>query len=467
MKMKTARFLILCYTFCIVFGDSKIRRRKKAAIRGIDHATPRILKVEIPDRKEPSVVAKDTLKFAQADWRDNVFPEELTTPLPSDQPSDQPSQLPSSQPSSSSANTINKDTYIPGQLTMGVYYYPWHADDFHRGDGYIREDLIPPQQPLLGEYDDRDAGVVLQHLQWSRQAHVRLWVTSWWGPYTRTDNTTRNFILPHEGLQDHQISLFYETDGRILKNDNPLENVLSDVQYMCETYFDHPNYFRINDRPVLFIYLTRSLDGLGLLKDVVDLMRQGVQDACGQDVYLVGDQIYGAASDKDFTDPSRYEPFELLDAVTNYDVYGSIGSVVGRKGGSLAEEEVNRYYQVEQRLWRDAANSFNCKYVPAIAPGYNDVSVRSGNPPLSRSLTGKEPGSLLKLALENAIPLVDPDTQRLMMINSFNEWHEDTQIEPTIGGSTSLPTDITSGITYRGYGEQYLEILRVGTEDEM
>jgi glycoprotein endo-alpha-1,2-mannosidase len=447
--MKIARFLILSCAFGVAFGDSKIRRRKKAAARGIDHATtPRILEQEIPDRKEPSADSKGKMRFSKPDWRSDVFGEE----------SEPPSQSPSFQPID--------DTYIPGQLTMGVYYYPWHADDFHRGDGYIRQDLIPPQQPFLGEYDDRDAGVVEQHLQWSRQANVRLWVTSWWGPNSRTDSTISNVILQHEKLQNHQIALFYETDGRILQKDlgNPLENVRSDMQYMCKTYFDHPNYFRINDRPVLFIYLARSLNSLGLLNDVVDLMRQGVQDACGEDVYLVGDQVYGGASGKDFT---TYEPFELLDAVTNYDVYGSINSVVGRRGGSLAEEEVNHYYQFEQRLWRDAANSFNCKYVPAIAPGYNDVSVRSGNPPLSRSLTGKEPGSLLKLELQNAIPLVDPDTQRLMMINSFNEWHEDTQIEPTIGGSTSLPNEITSGITYRGYGDQYLEILRVGTDNEM
>lgn len=49
------------------------------------------------------------------------------------------------------------------------------------------------------------------------------------------------------------------------------------------------------------------------------------------------------------------------------------------------------------------------------------------------------------------------------MVNSFNEWHEDTQIEPAQGTSTSLPETLTHGIEYDGYGELYLNILRQET----
>ena len=66
----------------------------------------------------------------------------------------------------------------PSNITVGVYYYPWHKDDFHRGQGYLREQLVPPQQPTLGEYDDTDSKVISQHLAWSRQANIRLWVAS-------------------------------------------------------------------------------------------------------------------------------------------------------------------------------------------------------------------------------------------------------------------------------------------------
>lgn len=63
-----------------------------------------------------------------------------------------------------------------GPLMVGVYYYPWHADDFHNDEGYLRDILDPHQSPELGEYDDREDAVIQQHLDWSRQANIQLWV---------------------------------------------------------------------------------------------------------------------------------------------------------------------------------------------------------------------------------------------------------------------------------------------------
>jgi hypothetical protein len=39
-------------------------------------------------------------------------------------------------------------------------------------------------------------------------------------------------------------------------------------------------------------------------------------------------------------------------------------------------------------------------------------------------------------------------------------FYADTQIEPVIGATTTLPEVLTDGLEYTGYGELYLEILR-------
>jgi hypothetical protein len=54
------------------------------------------------------------------------------------------------------------------------------------------------------------------------------------------------------------------------------------------------------------------------------------------------------------------------------------------------------------------------------------------------------------------------------MINSFNEWHEDTQIEPTVVAQRTNVDDsglqqYTEGHFYAGYGNLYLNILRSAT----
>ncbi len=60
---------------------------------------------------------------------------------------------------------------------VGAYYYPWHQNDFHNGDGYLRQELLPPQAPTLGEYDDSDPEVISQHLAWFRKSNIGLVVT--------------------------------------------------------------------------------------------------------------------------------------------------------------------------------------------------------------------------------------------------------------------------------------------------
>ena len=90
-----------------------------------------------------------------------------------------------------SGDIVEKSPY-----RVGVYYYPWYGSDFHGGK-YMRARLVPPQYPTLGEYDDREVSVISQHLAWSRQAHISLWVASWWGPDRREDQTLsyREFYL--------------------------------------------------------------------------------------------------------------------------------------------------------------------------------------------------------------------------------------------------------------------------------
>ncbi|KAG7352533.1 glycosyl hydrolase family 99 protein [Nitzschia inconspicua] len=348
---------------------------------------------------------------------------------------------------------------LSGELTVGVYYYPWYKDDFHRGDGYVRNQLSPPQEPWLGEYDDTNPIIIAKHLEWSRQANIGLWVTSWWGQGSREDVTLKTAILRHPELNSHQFAIFYETTGRIKESEGfSTQRVEPDVAYLCQEYFDHPNYFRLDGKPVLFVYLTRKLDMNQKLPEVLQLMRQAATNAGCGDVYIVGDHVFQGPPETE----DLYPPLSMLNAVTNYDVYGSMGG----KGGYVGQDGVTRYYN-QQRRWRDLAHNSDCHFIPAVSPGYNDLGVRpeKAHPPLSRKLSATSPhGSLFEAALRQARTLVDgPTTQNLLMVNSFNEFHEDTQIEPVIGPTTTLPESLTNGLEYDGYGELYLDILRKET----
>ena len=367
-------------------------------------------------------------------------------------------------------STLNETNASIGKMTnnkvtVGAYYYPWYGKDFHKGSPYLRRELSPKQGPLLGEYDDTDPAVIARHLQWSRQANIELWVTSWWGPKSREDDTILHVILPHQDLGSHKIALFYETTGRIKEPDYSTKNVATDIAHMCQNYFSHPNYYKIDDRPVLFMYVTRKYSHLGLLEGILLLIRSTAAQY-GFRPYIIGDQVFQNAP----TNGSSYAPFTQLDAVTNYDVRGGMNLPAGTN--YVQPSGVHNYY-AEQAKWKAAANLQGCAYVPPAAPGYNDRSIRLdiGKAALSRRLTadGNE-GSVFRLSLRAARTLTDTRTNHLMMINSFNEWHEDSQIEPTVvvgnnsNNKTMEPLILTQGVEYQAYGELYLTISRQETE---
>jgi glycoprotein endo-alpha-1,2-mannosidase len=332
----------------------------------------------------------------------------------------------------------------------GAYYYPWYAHDFH-GGAYLREHLVPRQEPVLGEYDDRDTAIIGQHLEWSRYAGIQFWVTSWWGPANTSDTTTRDHILNHPDLDEFKIAVFYETPGRT-DDYRDLSVIGPDIAYLAEHYFGHPNYLRIEGKPVLFVYLTRDLSYFGVLEGVVDTMRNTALDA-GYPLFIVGDHAFGEP-------PASTGAIHLLDAITNYDVYGGMG-----RTGYATQAGVDSYSAAQQG-WKDLAHAVGVNFIPSVAPGFNDKAVRSGHEPLSRKLdAGDEFGTLFQAMLVGAKELADPGVGNMLLVTSWNEWHEDTQIEP-VADAPATDTDdsptgtrYTRGLWYEGYDERYLEIL--------
>lgn len=341
----------------------------------------------------------------------------------------------------------------PPPIIVAVYYYPWYHTDFHGGK-YIRGELDPPQLPVLGEYSDRDPTVISQHLEWSRQANVNLWVASWWGPGSGTDITIKDVIMNHSDLKEMKFCLHYEIMGRVDFETNNARKVYGDIRYAAKMYFRDGNYYKINNRPVVYVYLTRVLAKMGILEQVIAMMRTAAFEE-GHVVYIVGDHAFGPFP------KTPLDAFTWLDAVTNYDIFGAMGQPDGQ-----AKMESVQAYAAEQAGWQKAANAQGCAYIPGATPGYNDKAVRQGDyNAMSRKLDSVSPdGSLFMALLTEGKKLLDGSAGNMLIVNSWNEWHEDTQIEPVVaGGETVNPWNLTRGYVYEGYGEQYLNILREAT----
>lgn len=345
---------------------------------------------------------------------------------------------------------------------VGVYYYPWYGVNDrpldHDWDHVMRRKLAPPQVPEAGLYRSDDPSVIAQHIEQSKRAGVDFWAVSWWGPDTATDRTIRNAILQHPDAAELRYAILYEAPGRLGSFERPdYRHLVDDFAYLEKEYFDDPNYLRVDGKPVVFVYLTREYFRNRGHEELAELRKQV------KNVYLVGDDVFG--------DEYRSEWAKPFDAVTSYDIYGQ--STAQHKATTKAVETLAQNYANARR----AANSVGTAFVPAVAPGYNDTAERPGHPGTARYLVddpnSKEGDLFREMIRQAAIPNLDPTCGRLMMVTSFNEWYEDSQIEATAGNQPATSKDVsengkhyTGGDRYVDYGPLYLDILREETRRE-
>jgi hypothetical protein len=344
--------------------------------------------------------------------------------------------------------------------TVGAYYYPWYGPGAggHHYDDVMRMHLTPSTQPpVLGTYNSRDPNVIATHIDQSHIGNISMWSMSWWGPNTYEDVTIRNHILPHSRAGELSFTIHYETSGRLGSSSAPnYARFQTDMRYLGQNIFNNPNYMRIDNRPVVVLYLSRDYFRNQAGWDALASMRTMMQSEFGYNPYVIGDHFFG-----DLAPGAQY-----LDAVTAFDIYGqAFGS---RPTDITRLNRLEGIYEVVQTLVDNAGADF----IPGLTPGYNDTAVRDGHAPSPRYLTnaGYGPttqGSTMSEMLDRVVlPHLDADVNDLILVNSFNEWHEDTQIEPTIVApatntdDTPSGHDFTANFYYEGYGNLYLDILR-------
>jgi glycoprotein endo-alpha-1,2-mannosidase len=348
-------------------------------------------------------------------------------------------------------NIVAQSQWPKDRPIVGAYYYPWYAGDETEWQHTLRQQLDPPQAPRVGLYRSDDPKVIKEHIAQSLRAGISFWSVSWWGPQSLTDQNFRHAILDHPDAASLRFAVHYETTGRFGDPNHPnLKNWEDDVKYLEENYFSHPNYLRINGRPVLFVYLSRVF-----LRDQGAAIVQAAR-ARPSKIFIVGDDVFGPNYQAEWA--------QKFDAVTAYDVYGQSSGVHGSTRRAIDQLATN------YREARHAANQVGTAFIPAVSPGFNDAVIRNVHPVMPRHFKDRDKSAdgdvfrdMIALA---AIPNLDPCCGRLMMVTSFNEWYEDSQIEATVGSQPSTAHDLSSSKSkftaeeqYEDYGNRYLDVL--------
>jgi glycoprotein endo-alpha-1,2-mannosidase len=343
-------------------------------------------------------------------------------------------------------------------LTVGAYYYPWYGVNGAQWDrGFVRSELDPPELPLLGEYDSSAPAVIAQHYAWAQSYGVDVFFCSWAGPGSYDDGVIRNDLLPSPARGPTQISILYESLQRLPVDANSLIQIddaaiatmVSDFDYLARTYLTQPGYLRIDGRPVVVIYASRIFRGK--VAQAIRAIRTHLEAVYGFDPYLIGDEV-------DWDRAPNRARIRLYDAITGYTPYS-------RNQPAGWPDDTGYVVATEERMrqFRAVAASLGVGFIPTALPGFDDLGVRpeDAHHVLPRALGPGEPqDSTFTSSLALAGTLVDPSLD-LLTVTSWNEWNEDSQIEPTAPAlPTAAPFPATQDYPFDAYGFAMLDRLR-------
>ena len=365
----------------------------------------------------------------------------------------------------------------------------WNPENLIAG-GSLRQQLLPPQRPPFGLIDSNQTSTATRDIANAHKAGVDFFAIDWWPydpafsgrNYLTADAAMKEFLAAPD-LHEMKFAMFYETwnlgfdAGR---ESTPVSEQAelhfdSDMLALAKDYFSNPSYLHIEGRPVVYLYLTRTLTG-----DVAGMMR-GVRTYLEQhgyaDPFFIGDEVYWRVTPQIqvpdtpvFTGVPQLGRIEQFDAVTAYILYyGDPQQANGPASDSTGYPGTTRS-AADQRflltLYRNATGN-TVPVLPVVQPGFNDRGFRllTNHPAQPRQwLPGDGPSSTLDQMFRCvAIPEVDRALP-IVMVTSWDDWNEDTGVEPIPGTPTTRDdspsgTDYTQGYQYGGEGTSEVRTL--------
>jgi hypothetical protein len=246
-------------------------------------------------------------------------------------------------------------------------------------------------------YASRDPQVIARQIQQARGAGIDAFVVSWWGANNPTDSNFK-IILDRAQAANFRVAIDFEVTSPFYQT---RDHVVNSLKGLLSTYAQHPAYLRVDGKPVIFFWREQrySVDVWKTVRAALDPNHQSLWIAEG-----VKEQL----------------PYlSVFDGLHLYSI-GWASNVAA-----------------ELQKWPDRVRSYGADklWVATVMPGNDDTRTRRAG----SYVRDRRGGEFYREAWRGAFS-TSPD---MIVITSWNEWVEGTQIEPSVT-----------------YGDLYLNITR-------
>jgi glycoprotein endo-alpha-1,2-mannosidase len=285
-------------------------------------------------------------------------------------------------------------------------YYPWYRTPAVSGKWAHQDGVEPANKrmashthyPLGGPYDSSDPKVIERHLNQAKEAGIDTLVCSWWGRQDPTDRAIRLLLdrAPAHGLS---VCIYWE---RLSPRPDRLA-AAADLAYLLQTFGEKPGYLRLGSRPVLFLNpsVCRSLSAADW-EEVLALQLKRLPSG-----------FVPIGSGDTLADCLLWDGLHRLDVATPMPEQNVAQSAL------RLHEQSAQANLLARRLGHIA--------VETVLPGYDDRKPNATSALPGRKLVLREEGALYKALFAQAAA----DGADWVLISSFNQWHNGTEIEPS------------------------------------
>ena len=301
------------------------------------------------------------------------------------------------------------------------------------------------RKPLWGYINEADPSVMSMEIEQATKHGVNVFIFDWYWydgrPFMET--TLDNGFLKAENVNKMQFYLMWAHHDVLNLWDTRLANVKEnnviwtgkvdrqEFEKVCkrniEKYFKHPQYYKIDGKPVFMIYdIPQLIAGLGGIEETADALKWFKEETKKAGFPGLELQI---------TMWSINLNYSGLDAGKTTDPGNSFVKKLGFTSGTHYQfvhftnvnEDYNVIMDAVEKEWERIDSSYDFTYYPHISVGW-DNSPRTG---VSAVMKNNTPENFEK-ALRKAKAFVDrhPKQKPLITINSWNEWTETSYLMP-------------------------------------
>ncbi len=319
---------------------------------------------------------------------------------------------------------LTKTDYVPrpkplkSDYEIGALYFP----GWSQISAWERIWAIAPERkPVLGWYDEANPEVVDWQIKWTVENGISYFLLDWYW---------------HKGHQhhDHWVKAFqqcryksYLKFALMWANHNAagshsVEDQRNVVQFWIDNYFNMPEYYRIDDKPVVMIWspenMERDVGAPGGCRKLLDLARAQARVAGYKGIYFIAMKWPEASTEPGVVRSLKDMGFDMT-SIYHYMDHGGKAKDPRRFSFDLVAD-------ANVPFWRDRHATGVLPFLPNLSTGWDD---RPWHGDKGIEIYGRTVDHFRGICRE-AKQFADQTGVKRMVLAPVNEWGEGSYAEP-------------------------------------